>query len=253
MMKNINIYVSTFGNRIIRMHNAVPIEVGARQRNNFLYETRDDVGDNISELIEFYGELTGLYWIWKNRKIGDDDIVGFCHFNKKLDIKNKDAVKFLTENKNAWVVSKAVSIPKHKSDYEVRVFENILKDNGDYETWRSIYNADASSDNCFSAQMFITSGSEFKRYCEYIFPILERFRAENKQPSDEKYYRRFCAFFGERMLSLYIKKTSRQYLEVDKAYKYSALKKAFGKIFGRDTYVYKKLQGIFGNKSSWKK
>ena len=97
MMKNINIYVSTFGNRIIRMHNAVPIEVGARQRNNFLYETRDDVGDNISELNEFYGELTGLYWIWKNRKIGDDDIVGFCHFNKKLDIKNKDAVKFLTE------------------------------------------------------------------------------------------------------------------------------------------------------------
>lgn len=75
-------YISTFGFVIIPDMEGVPIEVGAEGRNNFLYNLKDNTGDNISEENPYYGELTGLYWIWKNADYDNEDIVGFCHYNK---------------------------------------------------------------------------------------------------------------------------------------------------------------------------
>ena len=43
-----------------------PLEVGADICDNNVCETKDNTGDNISRLNEFYTEDTGLYWIWKN-------------------------------------------------------------------------------------------------------------------------------------------------------------------------------------------
>lgn len=85
---NIKIYVSTFGEKIINLKNGNPVEVGAARRDKFYYGQKDNTGNNISEENEFYGELTGLYWIWKNIKFDKDDLIGFCHYNKALKITN---------------------------------------------------------------------------------------------------------------------------------------------------------------------
>lgn len=92
------IYISTFYQKVIRVKGGIPIEVGASRRESFLYPLRDDTGDNISSENEYYGELTGLYWVWKNVDIADDDIIGFCHYNKALDISPKHAEKWLSQN-----------------------------------------------------------------------------------------------------------------------------------------------------------
>ena len=88
-----NIYVSTFGKKVINVKYGIPIEVGAQNRTSFIYPIHDDTGDNISQENEYYGELTGLYWVWKNVKIEDTDIIGFCHYNKALNISSKKIKK----------------------------------------------------------------------------------------------------------------------------------------------------------------
>ena len=41
-------------------------------------------GVNISSLNKYYAEMTGIYWVFKN-KINDhsnDDWIGFCHYRR---------------------------------------------------------------------------------------------------------------------------------------------------------------------------
>ncbi|MFM2249407.1 MAG: hypothetical protein RLZZ358_334 [Bacteroidota bacterium] len=42
-------------------------------------QLKDDTGIHISEKNEFYSELTGIYWVWKNTS---QEITGFCHYRR---------------------------------------------------------------------------------------------------------------------------------------------------------------------------
>ena len=57
----------------------VPLQVGAAA-NGRIGILSDDTGENISAKNCFYGELTGLYWLWKNYK--ETDIIGICHYRR---------------------------------------------------------------------------------------------------------------------------------------------------------------------------
>lgn len=84
------IYVYTFGSEVIKVSNSSPLEVGAENRNNFLYKLKDNSGDNISNQNEYFGELTGLYWVWKNcKEYKPTDIIGFIHYNKGFQLSDQ--------------------------------------------------------------------------------------------------------------------------------------------------------------------
>ena len=87
----IRYFVSTFGKNCDWIKNATAIEVGAATRpsNTVHYTLADDSGDSISKDNAYWGELTGIYWIWKNVPFADSDIIGFAHYNKTLDITMK--------------------------------------------------------------------------------------------------------------------------------------------------------------------
>ena len=62
-------------------------------------------GDNISYLNKYYGELTGIYWIWKNilKNFDKNDLVGNCHYrklwlNKKYENKQRGSSESLFKN-----------------------------------------------------------------------------------------------------------------------------------------------------------
>ena len=57
----------------------IPLQVGRALGENLGY-LGDDIGESISELNPFYGELTGLYWLWKNYQ--DVDLIGVCHYRR---------------------------------------------------------------------------------------------------------------------------------------------------------------------------
>ena len=51
---------------------------------NFFCQTKDaflgdDSGENISEKNPYYSELTGIYWVWKNRQ---QAVTGICHYRR---------------------------------------------------------------------------------------------------------------------------------------------------------------------------
>ena len=57
----------------------VPLQVGRAGSEDLGY-MRDDTGVSISEKNCYYGELTGVYWVWKNIKTSD--YVGICHYRR---------------------------------------------------------------------------------------------------------------------------------------------------------------------------
>ena len=57
----------------------VPLHVGRACSGDYGY-AGDDTGDNISAKNCYYGELTGVYWVWKN--VRTTDYVGICHYRR---------------------------------------------------------------------------------------------------------------------------------------------------------------------------
>lgn len=57
----------------------MPLHVGRAVSEDLGY-MGDDTGDSISAANQYYGELTGLYWLWKN--CHDVDIIGICHYRR---------------------------------------------------------------------------------------------------------------------------------------------------------------------------
>ena len=121
------IYISTFGQRAIRLRYSEPLEVGAALRSNFVYPLKDNTGDNISSKNPCYGELTGLYWVWKNTNIADDDVIGFCHYNKCLDINKEKAIRWLAENPTGMITLFPGKIRNHPVPKECKkIIQNIM-------------------------------------------------------------------------------------------------------------------------------
>jgi hypothetical protein len=68
----------------------VPLQVGAAGTDVRVADLTDDTGDNISERNGNYSELTGLYWIWKNRMknqyYGADCYYGLAHYRRFFEL-----------------------------------------------------------------------------------------------------------------------------------------------------------------------
>lgn len=211
----IKLYVSTYGNDVswISFPNIVPIEVGAANRNSnypINYRLRDDVGINISSENAYYGELTGLYYIWKNEQISLDDIIGFAHYNKVLNVTPKKINRIISSRNNVWIVRGKEAIRKHSYPKDVEVLVSILKKEYPdyYESWKKIYDNSGASvrmdANCETCQMFFTSGRDFNNYCCFLFDVLAKLHKKLGNVNREKYHKRYCAFLGERLLSVYL-------------------------------------------------
>lgn len=203
----IKLYVSTFGFKCDWIKNGMSIEVGAANRNNFVYSLKDDSGENISKDNAYWGELTGLYWIWKNVEFKDDDVIGFCHYNKILNISN-NKIKSLVEGGYKGIVLTPFKMVPHSYPEDISILCNVMQTFYPkyYTAWTSIYNADGSSksNNCSNCELFYLTKDEFNAYCQFLFDILFRVRSIIGNVDRIPYHKRYCAFLGERLLSVFL-------------------------------------------------
>lgn len=259
----IYLYVSSFGNSTDWIKNAKKIEVGCYNRDilrnrNVLY---DDDEINISKENVYFGELTGLFWIWKNIKFEQDDIIGFCHYNKCLDISEKDIQNFFEKHRNnSWIVRKPQSIEKHTYIDDVTTLRLVLEKYYPeyYISWEKLYDIDGSSkngvENCFCAEMFYVSYNVFCNFCEFLFDVLFKVKDIVGDVERTPYHKRYCAFLGERLLSVYIATNKANHLDVDVKFNENILLQNIRKIgyrfCNRNSLLFRVVRKIIGRKQN---
>lgn len=219
-----------------------PIQVGAANAAvRFGHMLHDDEGENISDLNAQYCELTAQYWAWKNV---DADYYGFCHYRRYFDfsderheendygevmdgvidaetqaryrlddasiaaaIEGYDIVT--TEVKDLRTFPFRANTPlEHYAEAELLkeddlpcVLALVEEMHPDYvEDVEAFANGNFT---CF-CNMYILKKDVFFDYCEWVFPILERFRSVTDMSTYSKEAMRTPGHLSERLFNIYL-------------------------------------------------
>ena len=196
-MNKFDIYCFTSKNYKFLSHlpnNIIPIGLGDNTfPKNFLTENS---GQNIIKYNKYFGELSGIYWVYKNKlyQYDNDDFIGFCHYrrfwldniyNKNHSINSNIFSKLLKKKVEIFNNSDVIMLQPLKLKNE-NIYDHFKNNhyNGnkliDYSfTLLDKKNSDAFKkyldNNVLSiCNMFIAKPLVFKNYCEFIFPLLEK-------------------------------------------------------------------------------
>lgn len=192
----------------------VPVHVGRALGQDLGY-LGDDTRDSISELNPYYGELTGLYWLWKNEnELEDDDIIGICHYRRY----------FLTEDKKIMVqsdfekalgqsdimVSNAMYAPGAYKDYygEAHNVQDLLSAG---EVIKELYPEDylafcqvIEDSKFYYGNLCVTRKKIFDEYCAWLFSIFFELSKRVDVSGYDDYHKRLFGFLSEELLLVFI-------------------------------------------------
>lgn len=199
-----------------------PLLNGSYYNSENLKYIRDDTGDNISKLNNYYAELTGQYWAWKNSNV---KIIGFVHYRRwfarnlkfdKLtkqdilqDLKNHDIILPQKTRVKGSVKETIIRDLKKYPDYGAKwedylKLENIIKTKFPeyYQSYIHIMNHTSLYNN----NMFICEFELANKYFTYLFKILDEMKNEidfTQYPDNNK---RVLGFFSEVLLTVFVHK-----------------------------------------------
>ena len=187
-------------------------------------------GENILNLNKYYGEATGVYWIWKNKlkNIDENDWIGTCHYrrlwlNNLYKEKQKFSINSLYDNllksdNNIFLECTAIQVQPIilKNETVFQQFNKVHKGNileecinflelDEREKFRKYLNG-----NELCITIFITKARLFKKFCESLFPWLEKcldYCMKNNLCKD--YNTRLPAFLMERYTSYWFSQNSK--------------------------------------------
>ncbi len=188
----------------------VPLQVGRAIGQDLGY-TGDHTGDNISDLNPLFGELTGLYWIWKNDR--DSDIIGINHYRR-----------FFAEEDGELLRQSTVEETLKKYDLIAPV--QMVGEDSHYETYKKVHNSKdmdavrAAVKTCypqyletFDAVMNTKEGyygnlcvmkrEIYMSYCEWLFTILFEASKQIDVSGYDAYHKRVYGFLSEPMLKVF--------------------------------------------------
>lgn len=173
----------------------------------------DNTGDNISNLNPFFGELTGIYWIWQNDL--ESDFIGVCHYrrfflNQHEEILTEKEFELLLSNYDCITSDQsstgATNYECYGKTHPIRdldiVGESLKKLYPEYSTSYDNYMSDNKS--CYS-NLAVMPRQMFSDYCSWLFSIL--FDASEKINVDDYdlYQRRVYGFLSEMLLDVYVR------------------------------------------------
>lgn len=198
----------------------VPMQVGKAVSGDLGY-SGDDTGDHISDLNEFYGELTGIYWVWKNDT--DSDVVGICHYrryflNDSGKLMNQQEYERILQDYDV-IVSDMPSIGGTNYDNFARAHsKKDLELTGAaiqalYPLDYAIYQTVMQENKCCYGNLMVCKKELFDQYCAWLFPIFVEMGDKIDVSSYDMYHKRLFGFLSEMLLYVWIKARGLKYFE----------------------------------------
>lgn len=187
------------------------IQVGAARTDIRLADVLDNSGDNISDKNGNYSELTGLYWIWKNRirngYYGYDCYYGLAHYRRLLELSDDDLLR-LEDNQIDVILP-------YPMPYEPDIEEHHRRYLSD-EEWIAVQQAldelqpeyakafkkILKQEYLYNYNIIIARSQVLDAYCGWLFPILFRIEEIHTLQSG-KAPNRFIGYVGETLETLY--------------------------------------------------
>ncbi|PJM74070.1 glycosyltransferase [Bifidobacterium primatium] len=218
------------------------VQVGNGLKNGrFPFTYHDDDGENISEKNPMYCELTTQYWAWKNI---DAEYYGFCHYRRYFDFSDiEHEENDYGEIIDDYIDDAAIkeyklddsSITKTVRGYDIittgiKDLREVIDGHGTpkklyaaapylkFKDLRHVYDilcvmhpdykqdADAFLDGNFSCfcNMYIMRKEQFFAYCEWMFPLLEKFEKTTDMSLYSKEALRTPGHLSERLFNIWL-------------------------------------------------
>lgn len=185
----------------------VPLQVGRACGGDLGYPG-DDTGDNISAKNCYYGELTGVYWVWKNVKT--DDYVGICHYRRYFCteegriLTEKDYLSILKDYD--MITSKRLKLnysyfDGYDSDYNI--FDLITTGEAIRKLYPEYYDAFerlVHGNGTYFGNMMVCSKALYDEYAEWLFTIFDEVEKYVKADTYDDYHKRVYGFISEFLL-----------------------------------------------------
>lgn len=190
-MKRTDVQIFMLCNRdvpyIVDNEVVTPLQCGTSIQDNNVCDLKDNTGDNISYLNEFYLENTGVYWIWKN--ITNAKYKGQMQYRRQFDnLQYYDYNKIF--NDYDIIVAEPLNLPTTFNDpkctlefhykvahnkrdldmLETIIFENYPDYYSDYVKY--IKNGQEILYSCG----YIMRAEDYDKYCQMLFDVIEEYR-----------------------------------------------------------------------------
>ena len=199
------------------------LQVGRATGDHSLPYPGDDSGDNISGRNWLFGELTGLYWIWKNHR--EHDHIGICHYrrfflNGSGELMSGPEYERILSEFDIIVPKPNVSDQTNREGYaESHNIKDLMavKDALDKltpefsEAFLSMLNAKSS----YYANLAVMAHEDFNDYCEWIFRIFAEAEKDIDVTGYDNYHKRVYGFLSELLLNTWIKKKNYHMYETE--------------------------------------
>lgn len=181
-----------------------PIQAGAALTNLCVADIRDDLGNNISEKNVNYSELSALYWVWKH---GTADYLGLFHYRRILDIQAQDLCRLLENDIDVILPYPTIHYPNigehHKRYLKEQDWHAMLQALKECApSYAKAASLILKGQYFYNYNMFIAKKQVFKKFCEWLFPILAR-TEELSEPKGWERADRYIGYLGENLTTLY--------------------------------------------------
>ena len=190
-----------------------PIQVGAGKASSRIADIVDNTGENISDRNGNYSELTGLYWLWKNKLekgSNDSSYYGFGQYRRMLEFSSDDLLRLVDNDVDAvlpYPMPYEPNIHAHHNRY-------IKKDDWDAlmraveelePEYMSYFDKVLSKQYLYNYNVILARKSVLRNYCSWLFPIL--FRTEELTDGKNR-FDRYIGYIAETLETLYFMRNS---------------------------------------------